>query len=40
MNSEAPKMSDLHDGLPLANVKANTITMVFKRFVEPALIVA
>jgi putative colanic acid biosynthesis UDP-glucose lipid carrier transferase len=33
-------MSDLHDGLPLVNVKPNIITMVFKRFVEPALIVA
>jgi putative colanic acid biosynthesis UDP-glucose lipid carrier transferase len=28
-------MSDLHDGLPLVNVKPNIITMVFKRFVEP-----
>ena len=32
-------MSDLHDGLPLVSVKPNTLTMVFKRFVEPALIV-
>lgn len=40
MSSEAPKMNEIRDTLPMVNVKPNVIVMVFKRLLEPAMIVA